>query len=730
MIKFIIIVAVVSMTAAKYEPGTVELENSIDLRRESTKIAYEGTVPIHFKLRVPRADGSSISKGGPDHDCTGKPDRRVCGYVDKLQPMINLVYHNLEHQMLVSFPGKSPLIKYAPSEKRAKRGILDSILSFCCGVPTRTELLEVQMHEKAVENYVQKMDGGIHKNHKGLLMIQNEITGLAGHANRSIAFLTRNMNELMKTLKTDIQAFGQTWEDNVMYALTGKIADLISIIHTNLIVNSYHQLAAACENSRLSALFVDDLHLSQALEKIQIELRKHDKELAIPPNLLHTYRHLPLTQCIFGHEYVMVNLRVPFVTIGKLWEIYRLKPIPMANGKETRVLDVPSAMVARSGNEVVAMDLPEYMADGNCKENLCKIPEDRSSLAEYQTCLNAVFKKASVTEIRDQCSFKGIPTIQSRVTKVSPYIVYITHTDKEANMVCISEGRKIVDPLPRAPEYGSLKVTLKCGCRLESNGKIIAEPSFPCSSQEEDNASISQTVPAAWTKLNNTILEPPGQQMETITIGNFTAVKDLPWVPDILETIPDEMELPAEAQIPTPVSGWVRIQFSRETTLLWTIWFMLMCLTIFHTYEICRLRDIVNKLAMAAMSFEMIPTAAAQADIATQLPAFNFPSHLEAAILMTLFLVTLTSLPKLARWTFACWRKFHPRYRNARVNMGYHPWNNRSNTGDSRITTESLVSNTSENPVYGPTVQIATEPATIAPTTSSIFGQKRGLIRK
>ena len=568
------------------------------------------------------------------------------------------------------------------------------------------------------------------------MILQTELGNLSTQTNSSLYNMKQRMEGLMDKWGRWVQANEHFWEETTFYTVSSKLADIITLINSEAIDGNFRHLRMQCDNHRLSNLFVTNTELTIALNKLQGELRKNDKELAIDASRLHLYHRLPLTDCIFGDTSVLISVKVPFVTMGKLWELYNLKPIPIAAGNRTMILDIPAVQIARSGLDSLAMRSTDSGDGGTCKDGLCMIPEDRSAMAENRVCLDTIFRKASVGEFRNKCRFKEIEGNPTRITKVSQYSYYLTHPDPDTNIECIDKGRKVVDPVPAAPEFGALKVTLKCKCSIVSKTRVLVGPVFPCTGMDErDRNAVERVVPASWTGLHQAILLPPDRDGRSHTITNFTAVKDLPWESDIkeIQPIPD-LDSPLDMIPfipPPPISAWMEGQFAASAFLLWVAIIAVTGFVIFLFYETTRLRRQVNALALASISFEMIGKAEGQRWPETdpnELPwrprAPVVPTHLEAAIMIIFIIAILYFIPRTVRLLYRVCRWFYPRNRN--VNVSYRPWTNRRDTAESRITTDSNLTQVMDESVFKPTTTVVP----IDPPEPTSLSKKSALLGK
>ena len=155
-----------------------------------------------------------------------------------------------------------------------------------------------------------------------------------------------------------------------------------------------------------------------------------------------------------------------------------------------------------------------------------------------------------------------------------------------------------MDKLPALPTYGSMRIKIGCGCALESAGRTLAEPSFPCTREDQEVTQAAYSVPISWTTLHH--VKPPTP--ETVEVGatlNLSAILDVPWEPEIstfTELPPTEETIPDELQTGPQIATWIATQFQSESILLWSIWTIQFIVMGFIIYELTRIRNAINRV--------------------------------------------------------------------------------------------------------------------------------------
>lgn len=726
-----VIITLIHYTTA-IETQEVTLDHGIVIIREEHKVAYEGSVPIHIRVAIPSID-PHVDRLDHEHECYQATGRVVCKYLDLLRPMYNNAFEIISNNFANLFPAGSPITFKEKPEKspaiRLKRNVLGKFLNWCCSVITEDEYLDVKSDEKVLEKYVTKLQEGVHERHKGILNLQDEVSSLSNQTDKALKTMHVTMGKTMKDMKYWVQHYDHTWTDTVMYSMTTQFASLISLQNSALIMNNYRYLRIQCENRKIPTIFVTDEAIKSGLENMEKELHKHDKQLAIPSSNIKLYKELPIAECLFEKDQFLVKIKAPFVTKGKLWELYTVKPVAFAFGSHTRIVDVPAVPIAKTGIEIMVIDPADQALSNNCARGLCKLPEDRSAYSQYLPCLELLFKQSSIEQLKKACLFKIINSTATRVTKKTNNVFSVAHLGNDAAVVCLVEGKKIVQSTPKGPEFSNIEVTLPCHCSLQKQGTILAAPSFPCSKDDLDDTKFLQVAPAQWTKLKDIILTAPDLDPTRPTVSNFSEVQD-DWssgvVPIHAVTNDERAKLldddqPEEENVKSPVTSWFESQVRREFLGLWIFIFLLAGIIGGCVAEIIRLREDVNPV-LAALALQGLPQASAQTFSPT---AVYFPAHLEVLIIITFAGVMFIVLPLAYKIFVSLCTKLRPQPNRNFHRPTYRQMLNRG-TIDSNASTDTQLSTISEEPVFGPTTVLIDNQS---PTKAGFSGfKKKGMV--
>ena len=707
---FIAIILLTIHLSQAIEISEVTLDHGIVIIRENHKVAYEGSIPINIRVPIPILH-PTIERLDHEHNCYWATGKTVCKYLDLLRPMYNSAYDMIEKNFANLFPSGNPIKFVKKADKataiRVRRNVLGSFLNWCCSVITEDEYLDVKSEEKVLEKYMSRMQDNLHEGHKGLLNLQDEVSSLSNQTDKALTNMHATMHRTMADMKYWVQHFDHSWTETIMYSMTAQLANLISLQNSALIMDNYRYVRTQCDNRKIPYLFVSDETIRQSLEDLEKELQKHDKQLAIPPANVKLYKELPLAECLFDKDQFLVKIKAPFVTKGKLWELYSVKPVAFAFGGQTTMVDIPAVPVAKTGIDIMVIDPSDQSLSNNCARGLCKLPEDRSAYSQYLPCLELLFRHASIEQLKQACTFKIINSATTRVTKKSNNVFSVAHLGADAAIVCVKDGKKIVQQTPKGPEYANTEITIPCHCSLQKQGIVLAAPSFPCSKDDLDETKFLHVVPAQWTNLTEVVLTAPDLNPDRPTVANMSEVQDENWksgvsmIPPVTNddraTVMDEEKI-GEDSLTSPVTSWFQSQIRKEFIGIWVFIITVFIFSSGLVVEIIRLRDEVNPI-IAAFALQGLPQAAAQ----TFTPSIvYFPAHLEVLIIVTFAGVLFIVLPILYRIVVSVCTRLRPQIRRHHNRPTYRELRNLGTT-DSNASTDTQLSAIAEEPVFGPT---------------------------
>jgi hypothetical protein len=196
---------------------------------------------------------------------------------------------------------------------RHARSIFPSVaqpFNFLFGFATDDQIQSLHVSQNHLARYYTQLTDSVNANHR-------DIVQEAKHSSAFIAWshLTLDrMKHRLRYISYHIDSIKETVErtSELMMSLIGELAYLDW--YGNLLsVFTFAQ--ESCLNSRLPLVFISEKALRLELIQLNITLRRHQKELAIPLRYLGRYYKLPLTSCIFSPNQLIITLRVPIKSV-------------------------------------------------------------------------------------------------------------------------------------------------------------------------------------------------------------------------------------------------------------------------------------------------------------------------------------------------------------------------------------------------------------------------------
>lgn len=158
----------------------------------------------------------------------------------------------------------------------------------------------------------------------------------------SVGSTLNNTQERIKKLESYTRQITNNLRDNVegdesiqVAFLRQQFEDIKLMIKMARIIKN-QGVSMSCRQHQLPTSIIDPEILREDLRKLDKELNLEGYTLAIDVSQTAKYYQLPISDCTFMAQSLIINIRVPIVKKGHRWELFELITVPLF-GKTIRV---------------------------------------------------------------------------------------------------------------------------------------------------------------------------------------------------------------------------------------------------------------------------------------------------------------------------------------------------------------------------------------------------------
>lgn len=247
------------------------------------------------------------------------------------------------------------------------------------------------------------------------------------------------------------------------------------------------------------------------MKKLKLEIEKSEQDIAIPLKQISTYYELPISECSFFQNKILVLVKIPVIQKNQHWDLFELVTSPFAWFNQT--CTIPHQTLFLAVNNEPTQDkqsLRQISGSGlhQCKpyhDKLCFIPRFSSDNTQGPECARKLYEGCTVQELSQFCPMNCHTSSSLIISEIAEETYIITHPDPTTIIKCGETSSTI----PKNYSHqGSIKIKLPCNCKLIAQGKTIIPQRFPCPDVVTLKPMAIHIIPATWSNLQSFILNP------------------------------------------------------------------------------------------------------------------------------------------------------------------------------------------------------------------------------
>lgn len=499
-------------------------------------VTYEATIPLNYEAiwyGKEESEQMQFPKNCINHT-EGKPECYILKQLQLLTQAYNLEVTSLENSWNIKY--LQDFLTTPESHYRNKRSLdfLGEGLSWCCGVATQRKLDTFTAREDILRNQIFKLNKGLSKT---LTQISENSKAFNNYEKTvSTAFnATENRIHLLESyttnLKNQILKNENEQSNMVLSIMYNQFQNLKHVIQITRAIKK-QSILNSCRQHQIPIAILNPTVLSEDLAKLENELKLSNQGLAIPIKEISKLYHLPVSECAFTKNKILVHIKIPITHKGQYWELFELVTTPFAWLNQTCIInhDTLYLAVAKNPNQL-NNDLRQISGSGlhHCKpyhDKLCFLPRFSADTLKGPACAKKLYRGATVEDINHHCPMNCHKSTTTIISELDEEIYIITHPKPVTAINCPQNSKQLPPSAYSSP--GALKIRLPCNCELTTNKEILIPKRFPCPEALPNEAIFTHMIPAAWSNLKSFVLNPKYQD-NLPKFKNFTECLNKNW---------------------------------------------------------------------------------------------------------------------------------------------------------------------------------------------------------
>lgn len=175
-------------------------------------------------------------------------------------------------------------------------------------------------------------------------------------------------------------------------------------------VGQYQEILEHCKSHRIPPSMIELQTLSEDLKTIQTKFRKENMTLAIGLDKIMLYYSHPLTHCQISETDIILNIKIPLITLESQWEVYTVTPIFFRDKNQICIIHADHSYLAHEEvTDTQKIISGTALKDCNIEEGLCFIDYFEGSSDDSPLCAKGLFRKKFATELNTICNYKCEP---------------------------------------------------------------------------------------------------------------------------------------------------------------------------------------------------------------------------------------------------------------------------------------------------------------------------------
>ncbi len=243
----------------------------------------------------------------------------------------------------------------------------------------------------------------------------------------------------------------------LIHYLANLLARLTELKHFSLILDE-------CRTNLLPLSVISTDQLKKDLLSTLPILNKRNHTLALPPNQISQYYHLPITRCTYNSKTHLLNIvvNIPIIPINQFFKLHELIQIPFIHNSQVCLTPTPSnSFVLQINENYHAVKSHTKFCDAG--HTMCNV--NHHFIAEFtitDPCLQILLRKSTIQEINLHCPLTCHDTTPNTVLvrQVSNRLFSVGNTHSDLSIVCLNKTHNV--------SHSTGKILLLSLCSLTS----------------------------------------------------------------------------------------------------------------------------------------------------------------------------------------------------------------------------------------------------------------------
>lgn len=570
-----------------------------------TVIPYTASVPLLYKMPYHTTITQSIPKSdfaSGNCDNVLRDDMDNCQHKKQLKQLQNFI-----HEMFIldrdNFNPAHRINQGRADRKRRAVDFIGETFQWCCNVATLTNLKDLSKNEAQVDDKLNDLLDYVKDEHQQFVLAEDKLNNFSLGMND----VFKQLHEKLANYDTNLSRDLNQTSHHIESLMLKYTEETWLYIYLSLYYNQLQHIEEDCQNNKIPENLLPASELRQDLLQLQEKLRFRSLDIAIPIHRINFIYSLPISQCHFENESIILEIRIPVRKLQSSYRVFKYEPIPLLWQDKVCELATDDFIVIKENRANYIVDTKNNPHCEYMKSNLCHIPRFRANSSVASTCARYLLNGTNLSQMKTFCEFHcyARPDLPV-VTQLAVNKFLITNVDSTAHIFCknTSNTRQLDRIL-----VGTMELHLPCDCQLLQGEDVIIDSVELCDSRDLPSPIAVHLIPLPWTNLDQLKIDP---------IDDL----DRPEFHDVAKFITDDWMIRTptfEVDKKTPVNlfkhvklgeNWTDVVDDRRIILyvLLTITSLLILTTIVLFYKI-HILHIQIKMMLPKRDFEMIQTS-------------------------------------------------------------------------------------------------------------------------
>jgi len=295
-----------------------------------------------------------------------------------------------------------------------------------------------------------------------------------------------------------------------------------------------------CKLHKIPTRIIKPNILQNDLIKLSEVLLKDGYELVIPIENIPAYYNLPITECQFSKNQILIKIKIPIQENMAKWKLFQYIPIHFKFEESICLIFSEKTYIAINSNNndhrlITGVGLQHCDPPVT---DLCYIPRFSSDITLSPKCVESIFKNEPLNIINEYCYFQCVKQRKDdtiiikqiginifAITNPQPTLLLKIYNNK--NNKIRTEKLKINYNHP-----GLIKIYLPCNYELKQNTKTIIPKMYPCETNNFNIFKMKRILPISWTNIKSLKIDNE-EKKEEMYFTNITEILNTNWKSEI-----------------------------------------------------------------------------------------------------------------------------------------------------------------------------------------------------